>query len=312
MTHADDGLVSHAPPGADDLASAVVAAEARIAAAGPEYGDPGALRRDLAGWQECDLGRWMLCTRGWDGYWTRYCIGYDRDPDEATNEVEHFFLTRSPAILATRERYGIFHGLLAEHVTTGSVALSVPCGLLEDLLSLPGAADADALIGVDLDRAALVAAADNAAAHGLTDQCTLAAADAWRLTDAEVVLGDVSVYSTAVGQRVDVLTSNGLNIYVGDDSRVLDLYRSFHAALRPGGVLIASALTPPTHWDLGDMTEADLTRARGLNLINDVMWANYRTPETTRDQLEAAGFTRVEKYPDSRGIFPTFVARARL
>lgn len=307
----DVELLSHGAA-SDDLAAAVASAEARIESAGPEYGAREALRRDLAVWQECDLGRWMLCNRGWDGYWTRYCIGYDRAADAAGNEVEHFFLTRSPAILATRERFGIFQALLAEHVRPGSMALSVPGGLLEDLLSLRHAADAGGLIGVDLDRSALAAAADNAADHGLTDVCTLAMADAWHLPAAHVVAGDAPTYLAAVDGGVDVLTSNGLNIYVADDDRVVDLYRSFRAALRPGGVLIISALTPPAEWNLQDLSEADLTRARGLNLINDVMWANYRTPATTHAQLEAAGFAGVSTFPDGRGIFPTFVARARL
>lgn len=42
-----------------------------------------------------------------------------------------------------------------------------------------------------------------------------------------------------------LIASNGLNIYEPEDDRVIQLYRGFHDALKPGGVLITSALTPP-------------------------------------------------------------------
>ncbi len=308
MADHDSGLVSHA--GADDLAAAVTAAKDRIADAGPEHGDRATMMRDLAAWQECDLGRWMLCNGGWDAYWTRYCIGYD-PASPSDNEVEHFFLTHAPAIVATRERSAIFRDVLGELVTPGTVALSVPCGLMDDLLDLPGADRAGELIGVDLDRAATRGAVTNARQRGLLPVCTVARGDAWDLGAADVVSGDMWRFRELVSGRVDVMTSNGLNIYVADDDRVVALYRAWRHCLRAGGQLVVSALTPPEDWDLGDVPAQDLARARGLTLMSGVMWANYRTQEVTGEQLRTAGFEVERVLPDSRGVFPTFVARAR-
>lgn len=310
MSNHDSGLISHASGPSGDLAAAVAAAEQRISAAGPEHGDLAALRRDLAVWQECELGRWMLCNGGWDAYWTQYCIGYDAT-SASDNEVEHFFLTRAPAIRATRERSAIFTGVLAELVTPGSVALSAPCGLMDDLLQLPVGDRAAALLGVDLDPAAVAGATENARQRSLLAQCLFAQGDAWDLLSADVVVGDAARYRELLSAGVDVMTSNGLNIYVPDDTRVADLYRSWRGCLRTGGHLVVSALTPPEEWDLSDVPPKDLERARGLMLINGVMWANYRSRATTVEQLAGAGFEVESVLPDSRGVFPTFVARAR-
>lgn len=305
------GLISHDRGGDSDLAAAVAAATARIEAAGPQYGDRAQLLSDLDTWQQCDLGRWMLQHGGWNAYWTRYCISYGA-PGAATtsNPVEEFFLTRAPAIVATRQRSRIFAGILASLVTPGSTALSVPCGLMDDLLRLPDAPRAGLLIGVDLDAEAITEAADNATDTAPLAPVVLAVGDAWRLDTADVVVGQPERFRETMDGGVDVVTSNGLNIYVADESAVVALYRSLRATLRPGGTLVVSALTPPSEWDMTGVDPADLIRARGLMLINDVMWANYRPAGVTEAQLHAAGFEAVEVHHDERRVFPTFVARA--
>lgn len=301
-------LISHAEGDSHDLAAAIAAAEQRIASAGPEYGTGEQLRADLAAWQESELGRWMLVNHGWNAYWTRYCIGYDRDPDaKLSNPVEDFFLNSSPAVLATRARWGIMSQLAAGLVTADTVAMSVPCGLMDDLIRLPEAPTAAALIGLDLDAEALAQAAENADQHDATN-CTFAHGDAWAPHSATVVSGDAAVYQRAVDHGVDVLMSNGLNIYVADDDEVVELYRAFRSVVRPGGTLIVSALTTQQEWDLTDTPLEDSRRSLGLSLINDVQWANYRSVDTTVTQLAAAGFAVQDVRYDPARIFPAFVA----
>lgn len=302
------GLISHRGTDRQSLAAAVAAAEERIAQAGPEYGSREQLRADLAAWQECELGRWMLVNHGWNAHWTRYCLGYDRDPAEVlSNPVEEFFLNSSPAVLATRARWGITSELAAELVTADAVAMSVPCGVMDDLVRLPAAASARALIGLDLDAEAITQAADNAEDHSLTN-CTFACGDAWSPESAEVVSGDHETYRRAVDHGVDLLMSNGLNIYMADDDEVVALYRAFRGLLRPGGTAIVSALTTPPEWDLSQVPIEVSRRSLGLALINDVQWTNYRTVETTVAQLAAAGLSVRDVHYDPARIFPVFVA----
>lgn len=301
-------LISHRGADIPELAAAVAAAEQRIADAGPEYGPRAQLLADLELWQQCDLGRWMLVHHGWNAYWTRYCIGYDRTDDAITNEVERFFLTASPAVAATRERWAIMSELAAELLTPGSVGMSVPCGLMDDLVLLPGAPAAKALVGLDLDAEAVGQAIDNAAAHGLTNT-VFAVGDAWQPSLARVTAGVPELYAEAAAGGVDLLMSNGLNIYVADDEDVLALYRAFRGLVRPGGTLVVSALTTPAEWDLADVPLEVSRRSLGLALINDVQWANYRPVDTTVAQLAAAGFEVLDIRHDSGRVFPTFVAR---
>lgn len=301
-------LLSHKDNPNDDLAAAVEAAASRIAAAGPEFGTQEQLRADLDVWQRCDLGRWMLVHNGWNAYWTRYCIGYD-PAVPSDNEVEHFFLSQSPAVVATRQRSAIFAEVLGDLVGPGSVAMSVPCGLMDALVRLPDAASARVLIGLDLDAEALAGAGANATEAGLSNVC-LAQGDAWASAAANVVAGDAAAYAAAIAGGVDVLTSNGLNIYVEDDAQVVELYRGFRQVLRPGGTAVVSAVTTPAEWDLADVPSGGSRRALGLTLINDVTWTNYRSVELTTSQLTAAGFEVTEVRFDDRRVFPTFVATA--
>ena len=224
-------LISHRGADVPELADAVAAARARIATAGPQYGPREQLLADLEQWQDCELGRWMLVHHGWNAYWTRYCIGYDRSDGEITNPVERFFLAEAPAVAATRDRWAIMAGLAGELLRPGSVGMSVPCGLMDDLLRLPSAPAAAALIGLDLDAEAVAAAAENAAALDLPN-ATVAVGDAWHPEAAEVLVGDEAAYRRAVSGGVDVLMSNGLNIYVGEDD-VVELYRAFRRQVRP-------------------------------------------------------------------------------
>lgn len=301
-------LLSHKGNPNDDLADAVAAARARIEAAGPQYGGREQLLADLEVWQRCDLGRWMLVHGGWNASWTRYCVGYDPAAPSA-NTVEHFFLSQSPAVVATRQRSRIFAEVLGDLVGPGTVAMSVPCGLMDALIRLPSAAAAEVLIGLDLDAEALAGAAGNAAESGLGNVC-LARGDAWEPQSAQVVTGDPAVYARGIAGGVDVLTSNGLNIYVTDDADVVELYRGYRRVLRRGGTAVISAVTTQDEWDLSDVPKADSRRALGLTLINNVQWTNYRSVDLTSAQLTAAGFEVTEVRFDERRIFPTFIATA--
>lgn len=304
---------SHRSDPTAHLSAAVAAAAERIRHADSRCGRPADLRRDLAEWAQTDLGQWMLLHGGWDARWARYCVDYPRnhgaDPQRLAT-LEHFYLTQAPGIVATQQRAEIFAQVLTELVTPDAVAMAVPCGYMDELLRLPGAAAAGALIGVDVEASALAGAQANAHEHGLMPQCVLAQGDAWDLAGAQVVTGDAATYRRAAGGGSDVVVSNGLNMYVTDDDEVTALYRALRTPLRPGGTLVVSALTPPATWDLADVPAEVITRVRGLMVINPMMWGNYRSVAVTTAQLAAADFAVREVRCDQRRIFPTFVATA--
>lgn len=307
-------VLSHGRGSDAGLAAAVAAAQQRIATAGPEFGTQAQLTTDLAQWMNCDLGRWMLVHGGWNGEWTRYCVGYPErvaaGEQEPVSGVERFFLTEAPAVVATQERAVIFTELLNRLLRPGATALSVPCGAMDELLACPAAERAAALVGVDLDPTSLDLAHRTAVANGLAAATVLALGDAWDMRSAEIVLGESDRYRRLFAEGVDVVTSNGLNIYVADDNDVIDLYASFRSALKEGGHLVVSALTPPEEWQSADIGIGVLRRARGLMLINDVMWSNLRPTQTTVQQLAVAGLEVTEIHRDRIGAFPTFLARA--
>lgn len=248
------------------------------------------------------LGQFLLRNQGLNGNWTDYVIR--RGPLETNlSDLEHFLIHEAPVVLATRERAGIFKQKLQELVREGVHMASLPCGMMDDLLSLnfDGVPNVT-LTGIDLDQESL----DRAAKHkeavtGASDavQVHFAQQDAWTMVQTETY---------------DVIASNGLNIYV-DDDKAQALYGQFLKALKPGGVLVTSFLTPPplldasSPWKMNQLDMGALAKQKAL--MQDVIaaqWTHFRTMETMLQHLGAAGFIDVEVTYDSNGMFPTIVA----
>jgi cyclopropane fatty-acyl-phospholipid synthase-like methyltransferase len=252
---------------------------------------------------EFELGRFLIKNKGaLSGYWTWYIIlGFHQHI--VASPLERFILEKVPTILATQERFQIFQMLLAKHIQSNSTVCSIPCGTMADLLTLKlgDAVTEVRFVGIDLDTAAFELAKDLAKQMKSRSHCEFFKKDAWNLE---------------IKNEFDVITTNGLNIYEKEDSRVVALYRGLFDALKSNGKLICSALTYPpipdveSEWELSKIDSHDLQTASTLfKIILEATWANFRTSQKTCSQLQEAGFEDVEIHWDSRKIFPTFSAR---
>ena len=247
---------------------------------------------------EFELGRFLLTNKGLNGYWTAYIIIHGPQKTDL-HPLENWFLHSAPAVRATQERYQIFKIHLQKHVCNGVKMASVPCGLMDDLLTLDYSDIRNVeLTGIDLDENSVQLALANAKKCGIENvECRVA--DAW----------DLGVMDT-----YDLITSNGLNIYQPDNTKVINLYKEFYKALKVGGTLITSFLTPPpslcaeSTWENFHMGDVIKQKAIFADIIQ-VGWQAFRTELQTRQQLESAGFEVLEVIYDSQGMFPTIVAR---
>ena len=280
-----EGCLSHL--GRDETAAVE---EARVEVA-PEHRS---LLEQLAG---SALGRSLIANRGLDGYWIDYIVRYPIDPSLQRNkidELEQFMLTRAPLALATQQRFQIFLDVLQRELKEGMRVASVPCGMMSELLMLDReVALGVEMVGIDLDPTSIVEAARRAKVAGLEDKTTFQLADAWQLSG-----------------EYDVISSSGLNLYVHDDAKVTELYRQLYGSLKPGGVLVTSAPTPPSDWEMGKIEMDALIRQK--ELFVDVLKPRFqalREVEMSVAQLKEAGFETVEVLYDDAHIFPTFVAR---
>jgi len=249
------------------------------------------------------LGRFLLAHRGLDAYWTHRIVTYT--PESPTKRkapaLEQILFERLPAVLATRERFAFFRRELQAMLKPDMVLASVPCGWMGDLLLLDySAVPGVSLIGLDLDPRALAGARALAEKQGFAGRLSLRQIDAWNMR---------------LHDKADVLTSNGLNIYEPDEARVTALYRQFFEALKPGGQLVTSFLTPPpslsaqSPWDMDAISPDMLALQQMLFLrVIDARWSAFRTHEETFVQLEAAGFAQVRFIDDRARMFPTVVA----
>ncbi|KAG0319428.1 hypothetical protein BGZ97_002173 [Linnemannia gamsii] len=219
------------------------------------------------------------------------------------SDLEYQILEKFPMILATRERFGIFRQQLQARLKPGLTLASVPCGIMGELLLLDYGSNPNInLIGVDLDRQALNGAQAEAEKRGLASYLSLRREDAWDLS---------------LSQEVDILASNGLNIYEPDDTRVTALYRTFFNALKPGGTLITSFITPPppkeSPWNLAELDQKSLSLQALLSLrLIEGRWSAFRTHAQTKAQLEEAGFTDITFIDDRARIMPTVLAQKPL
>ena len=256
-----------------------------------------------------ELGRFLLENRGLDGQWTAYLIK-DGLEKSASNATETWLLNKAPAVLATRERFGIFQKQLKKYLKAGMSIASVPCGRMDDLIDLNiGDASGLTFTGIDLDQGSLDLAREKSDSVSGKENTV-----SFRYENRNALSPDIGM---GLGEdRFDIITSNGLNIYL-EDIKVDLLYQNFYKALKPGGLLITSFLTPKEDkngtpiWEVGDVQE-NLKKQRTIFVtILGVRWQNLRTEEETKDQLKKAGFEAktIEFKYDKRKIFPTVIAR---
>lgn len=249
-----------------------------------------------------ELGRFLIKNKSLSGYWTWYVIlGFKNTT--ITSPIEKYLLEKAPSILATQQRFAIFQSLLKRHIEANSVVCSIPCGMMADLLTLeiPGEIQDVRFVGIDLDTAVFDLAKDLGRQLNVRNHYEFFTKDAWELD---------------IENEFDIVTSNGLNIYEKDDTKVVSLYKGIHRALKNNGRFICSALTPPpmisatSEWDMSQINKEDLaTSAMIMKTILDVTWSNFRSSELTCDQLREAGFDNIEIHWDKQKMFPTFSAQ---
>ncbi len=257
-----------------------------------------------------ELGRFLLQRGGLNGYWTNYIIQHPEQgrlrglnsENQPFTQLELFFLEKAPTCLATQQRFEIFKREIQRRLHKGIALASVPCGLSADLLDLDYSQISDVSIcGIDLDAESLSQSQQNAEDYGVAACCKFVQRDAWNLE-----------YEGAF----DLITSNGLSIYEPDDQKVVELYRQFFIALKPGGYLVTSFLTPPpipgakTEWDLRAVnSEHALLQKIVFSDILECKWQVFRCEERVRSQLLEAGFTEIQVIYDRVHIFPTVVCK---
>ncbi|MGR8981384.1 MAG: class I SAM-dependent methyltransferase [Gammaproteobacteria bacterium] len=254
--------------------------------------------------QAFPLGQHLLMHGSLDGFWTKYCVA-----DQAINrktvsshkfcQLEDFILNQAPTMRATQERFDIFRQVTQPLISDSITAASIPCGLMDDLLSLDYSKAPNARrVGLDVDPNAVKGALANATAYGLTAEAYLA--DAW----------DLFAYS----KQFDLVTSNGLNIYLPDPKKETALYRSFASILKPGGYLITSFLTPPpdldrnSPWQIMDPAAALKQKLIFIDVL-EVKWQVFRTESQIRKTLASVGFKVRNVIYDHQKLFPTVLAQ---
>jgi len=251
---------------------------------------------------EFELGRFLLSNLGLNGRWTSYVLAHpthgrisrlSSDGNPMT-ELETWFLDRCPIVLATQERFVNFKKLTQPLLRADMRLASIPSGLMEDLLTLDFSQTRNVeLTAVDLDPVSLALAEENFKRLNPPITAQFENLDAWNLNSPA---------------RWDLVTSNGLNIYIDDDQRCTEFYRSIAEALAPDGIFIISFITPVTDW-LPHSAE-DLVRQRMLfKEALPVKWQCMRDEKTTRDQLSQAGFEVLSIVYDSQRMFPAVLAR---
>lgn len=246
------------------------------------------------------LGKALLEKKSIDTFWTDYIVAYSGQ--KKYSDLEDFILNRSPMTKAWRELLLNFQKITQAHLKDEIILTSIPCGAMRELLDLDYSHISDfKIIGIDIDPDSLLLAHRLAEQRGLTKNLFLYPYDAWQLP---------------YDSELDLITSCGLNIYVSDQQKTLDLYRQFLKALKRGGKLITSFLTYPpneneiSEWQINGLSSRDLMLEKILYKdILDAQWRNFRTSNAFEAELKEAGFSEVTFYYDKMHVFPTVIAK---
>jgi len=262
---------------------------------------------ELAGFP---LGQFFLQNRGLNGYWTDYVMehqntgrvtGTDAEGRSLT-KLEKFILDKNPGTLATQERYINFGKVLQNYVEEDVVFASLPCGMMRDLLKLDFSEVKNfRLVGIDIDSESLELAKKLAEEYRLSEKVEFHQEDAWNMP---------------FQKEFALLRSNGLIVYEPDDHKVMELYRQFFQALKPGGILVTSFMTPSP--DLDPDSERDINQLNQDDmLLSTIIFTDilntklrgFRSSSKTKSQLQTVGFDDIEFIWDHARIYPTVVAR---
>jgi ubiquinone/menaquinone biosynthesis C-methylase UbiE len=251
----------------------------------------------LTALSEFELGLFLLAHGGLNGYWTAYVILHGIKL-MGLSPLESWILHEAPGIKATRERFFIFQEQVQKRLSSNMALASIPCGLMDDLLTLDYSdLENVALTGVDFDPSSLELARKNTEVNNVCF-ANFMQRDAWKL---------------GLNNEFDLIVSNGLNIYESDPKRLIQLYTQFYDALKSGGTLITSFVTPPPSissrfpWVKVNQEDASKQQVIFGELIK-ANWQSYQLEEEITQQLEQAGFCVREVIYDGQGIFPTVIA----
>ena len=244
-----------------------------------------------------DLGRFLIINRGLDGYWTDYVLNYSRNNITNLTKLEQA-LFNSRIFKATYQRHQIFKRENQIMLLNGKHLASIPSGLMSELLDLDySKVDYINLSAIDID----------AQAFNYLKQ-------KYKNFDTKVKVETICIdaLSFVREEAFDLISSNGLTIYMKNDNELQHLFNNFFVSLKPGGKLVTSFLTCPS----GENSEHKAIEANEFDKlatavfadILQVKWNCYRTTVQMKKLLENSGFTNIEVYGDDNYIFPTITA----
>ncbi len=246
-----------------------------------------------------DIGKFFLINGGANGYWTDYFINFPRDKIASLPYIEQIIFN-SEVMTATYQRQQIFKQQNQEKLQNGVHLAAIPSGLMSELLDLDYSSIKNIEItAIDLDQQSLEYSKqkypDLYAKYTISQTCQ----DAFEMN---------------LHNRFDLISSNGLTIYIPDDELVAKLFSSFYQALKPGGKLVTSFLTYPASFP--DKTEQiypknQLKEQIEIGLFVDILqvkWNTFRTTEQFSQLISSVGFSNLKIIPDEKNIFPTVVA----
>jgi len=244
-----------------------------------------------------DLCRFVFLFRGCDFDTTDRL--FDRKFLNESKEIMDQVFLRIPLVKATQERFNIFQQLTQKLLKDGLSLCSIPCGKMRDLLTLNFHDLKNiTLHGIDKDSKALEGATEFKNELNMTQNSNVANIQ-FHLRDALKPFSEDALFN--------VVTSNGLNIYLDDDD-CMTFYTNVYLSLAPGGIFIMSQIVPPNEWS-SSINSFDLMIQRLIFGIISPLWTSHARPcSQVLSQLNGIGFRQIQKHDSLFGMFPCFTA----
>ncbi len=234
-----------------------------------------------------DYGRFLIMNGGVNGRWSHYLFyeyPFLKNLGTQFHPLE-FKMLNSALMKSNRERIPLIQSILKTELFDGMSMLSVPCGVMAELLSIDYSRIKNfTLTGVDLDPESLVLAQSFSKQCGLEFHCNFYERDAWNL-DFE--------------NEFDYVLSIGLNMYSPNLETAMNLYRSLYKTVKKGGKLLISFVTPDisTPNSERDPKQVFTDEIKRALLMEEILQIKFNQHLATSDQitqyLKECGFLNV-------------------
>ncbi len=251
-----------------------------------QYNDCMTLIEEL---EDCSIGRYLLSSRGFNGYWFDYLCQPIPKIQRPIADIEKFIVQEAPLSLAFKESRSILQKIVTQNIQEYIRMASLPCGLMTTFFELDFShASHFSLLGLDLDYEAINISIEIAKKRNL-------------LNHVQYIHGDVFDFSNK--DDFHLIIGFAIEFYITSRDYATKYFKVVHNSLKKNGAFVGAFFSDPSYWNIKD--EDSLHKQ--IMIFNDILSLPFGMKFTLDDMseiLENVGFYNIQFVFDEQKMIP--------